>query len=161
MKKSHIILLVSILAIFAISMIAIIINKNKNIEETDPAYHNYATQTTATPTTESVNETYEIEKGGYNYEHVERLTFAQQAVRVKLDQLIANDFIEEYHLGDTIVNVTISELSTEDIVYVNFTFKDKDGIEFQDTAVVIYDTYSQNTFVRCLSINDYNAIYQN
>ena len=97
----------------------------------------------------------------YNYEHIERLTFAQQAVRVKLDQLIATDFIEEYHLGDTIVNVTISELSTEDIVYVNFTFKDKDGIEFQDTAVVIYDTYSKNTFVRCLSIDDYNAIYQN
>lgn len=161
MKKSHIIILISILAIFIVSMVILFIQKNKeNTPIEESLEHNYATQTTITPTTsEEENITYDIESKGFSYDHIERLTYAQNTVRLTMNNLVQEYFIKQYHREDTIVSATISETSTKDIVYINFVFTDSNGIEFTDVAVVLYDDYTTNNFTRCLSIEEYNLIY--
>ena len=161
MQRSHLIILISTIAVFTICMAAIIINKTKTIEETQETNHNYASQTSVESTTETSNYQYVAGDDGITYEHMERLTFAQQTVRLDLDKILNVYFIETYHKNDKVISAVISDISTDEFVYVDFTFIDVNGLEIHDTAVVVYDTYSKNTFTRCLSLDDFNAIYKN
>ena len=86
------------------------------------------------------------------------MTPGQNADRFRMHQMIENDFIDACHKEDTVIISTILDSSTEEVVFVEFTFLDSDGLEFRDTAVVTYDNYDTNKFMRCTTIDYYEYI---
>lgn len=160
LSRKHLIILICIISIFVIAIITIVILK-LNSNSTDAIVDEskaYATNETFTTTVESLVEEEHYDTQDFTYSHTEYMTPGQNADRFRMHQLIENNFIDACHKEDTVIISTILDSSTEEVVFVEFTFLDSDGLEFRDTAVVTYDNYDTNNFMRCTTLDYYEYI---
>lgn len=159
MQKKHIIAFVVIFAIFFVVLALVLRSNNAHVEpEPSNVYHNYATNETFT-TIESTNETYEIASKDYSYEHMGNLTNEQNAVKLHMNNLIYYDFVDKYYPGYTVKSMNVLDSSDKETVFVEVMMTDPDGIEVKDTAVLLYDPYTTNDFMRCVSLEYYRELY--
>lgn len=155
MQRKYLITLIVILSIFIVAMEIIMFTKFNTTEPIETTIeHNY--NATPTFTTTTVEETYEITE--YSIQHLEKLTTEQKANKVTLATLLKEDFVQVYHAGSEVISAEVLDNSNEDIVFVKYKFKNKEGLEEYDTAVVTFDTYDTKNFMRCVPLEYYNYI---
>lgn len=159
-KKTKIIIISILLLIFIIVIAIIAINKTKPVEEeTTEIDHNYAINETK-DTTEDNEEEINLEENKTVYisdkeiTHLERLTPEQYTDKESFYSKLHNRVKEDETSDKKVVTEEISDISTKYQVYVHVTFSDGSD----ETYVVSYDATSMHSFLRCVSLEEWNSI---
>lgn len=157
-KKKIYIILGIMLSIFIGLMIFIIVNHKKpvNLEDTEIT-HNYAQNPVKEReglTDEEIEKAGTITVDGASYSGLENITYEQMADRSRMIKLLNNTCRSHKDYGQIVSAKVDSELSNEDIVYVNVNFDNN----MSDTYVILFDTYNLHQFTRCVSKYDWELI---
>lgn len=158
-KKTKIIIISILLLIFIIVIAIIAIIKTKPVEEeTTETDHNYAINETRDTTEDEEELNLEENKTVYisdkEITHLERLTPEQYTDKESFYSKLHNRVKEDETSDKKAVTEEISDISTKYQVYVHVTFSDGSD----ETYVVSYDATSMHSFLRCVSLEEWNSI---
>lgn len=159
-KKARIILLSILLSVFVITIGLIIIFAPKPEEQKpEDVEHNYAYNETHEQEEEPIEEETPVENkilivNTVTINHTERLTREQSADKDSMFKKLNNRTKYDLETHGSIVSEEIAEISDDSHVYIDVSYSDGAKLRY----ICTYDPKSMHSFLRCVSIEEWESI---